>query len=439
MSSPTTSASSPSSATAPATATASSSTASSSAPEQARVHVNDTERDASAEFRQLREDVKGFRFEGVGNLRDISILDGRIRPGLIFRSGTPSQATPSDFIKLVLGIGLTTIVDLREHAEDSQDQGARSLLRVFSLAQHKHIEEIDHAATQDADAIVKRIFRDTKEKPKYVEESGCPADAESHPKKQQVAQQQKRASGTNSPTGHDPGSGQGSSPKTWRKSLRRLSSSSRLLRGKRHGDRGAEKVGDNTNDNGDNNRGDGSKEEGKGIGGHMVGEDSSGDADAEMATVDPEVLGEDALKDPTSPLAEFANEALSMERGDTEEAPELEERHKSLDAQIDEFIGTSEPLPRVKYYVPLAERKTMALALISAVSMRDRLKVAGQYLVGATIDKAKKQQAKMHMLKKFDKMGLFGLNKIILRYSQNVRMKSTGMGEGRGVGECVSV
>ncbi|EGD76831.1 hypothetical protein PTSG_08178 [Salpingoeca rosetta] len=389
-----------------------------------KVHVNDKSRDASAEFRKLREDVKAFGFSGVSNLRDISILDSRIRPGLVFRSGTPSDADASDFIKLVLGIGLTTIVDLRDQAEDAKDEGERSLLRVFSRTQHKHIEEIDHANPDAIDAIVANIFADTKAKPKYVEDrrptlSDRPSrQSTSHSPTEDAGTSQQDSSGsTGNPTSSSSSS---SSPKTWRRHFRRLGSTSLLSREGSGSPPSGDTTGDassssttttaaNATDTGADAGSSSSASSGAKAPAPSLEDDEAADPEA--------VLESGALDDPTSPLAELTEAALSLESGNSDK-PVDEARQQSLDAQIDEFIQTSEPIPRVKYYIPLAEKKTMAIALISAVSMRDRLKVAGQYLVGATIDKAKKHQAKMHMMKKFDDMGLFGLNKIILRYSQ---------------------
>lgn len=324
-----------------------------------RVHVNDSRRDRSEQFTQLKQDVEAFGFHGIGNLRDISITDrSRLKSGVLFRSATPSQATSSDFIKLVLGIDLNTIIDLREKSEDMKDDGSRSLLRVFSHVSSRRVEELDYVRANDANTIAEKIFNDTAKSPNYIEERYSTMEASD------FYQQEGKASS--------------------------IREGSQILLGE------------------------------------MVPRSSSEDV---LRRHEPDVSRDClsnvnkqdiALQDICPVSLEVADAALQLEFGTGHTSRDVDDRMTNLDKQIDEFIQSSDDIPRIKYYLPLAERKTMALALMSAVSMRDKLKVTGKYLVGKTIDRSQMEQAKLYMLKKLDELGLLGLNKIILRYSQQV-------------------
>jgi protein tyrosine/serine phosphatase len=66
--------------------------------------------------------------EGVDNLRDFggyATACGRgLKPGLLWRSGAHHQATEAD-LKVLAGLGLTTIVDLRRRAEREESPSLR--------------------------------------------------------------------------------------------------------------------------------------------------------------------------------------------------------------------------------------------------------------------------------------------------------------------------
>ena len=92
---------------------------------------------------------------------------------------------------------------------------------------------------------------------------------------------------------------------------------------------------------------------------------------------------------------------------------------------------------RLKYFIPLAERSVMTKALISSISWKERLHVAGRYFLGVTWDPAYKREAKDYMLQHFDGMGLLGLNKIILTYSTHVSVWGSVVGCTIGSPRCV--
>eukprot|EP00037_Helgoeca_nana_P024030 m.252364 g.252364 ORF g.252364 m.252364 type:complete len:397 (-) comp26514_c2_seq5:1071-2261(-) len=77
--------------------------------------------------------------ESVPNLRDVATTSpSHVAAGVLFRSGTPANATPRDVEHLVHTLGIRTIVDLRSTEESAGDIGDR-------LAYHHFVDVEGHA------------------------------------------------------------------------------------------------------------------------------------------------------------------------------------------------------------------------------------------------------------------------------------------------------
>eukprot|EP01117_Protostelium_nocturnum_P008382 TRINITY_DN2995_c0_g1_i1.p1 TRINITY_DN2995_c0_g1~~TRINITY_DN2995_c0_g1_i1.p1 ORF type:complete len:417 (-),score=156.62 TRINITY_DN2995_c0_g1_i1:47-1297(-) len=73
-----------------------------------------------------------YILEGIVNFRDVGVSSGGIlKSGRIFRSATPSEATPKDVEFISKTLGIKTILDLRTTAESAADIGEKLLKKEF--------------------------------------------------------------------------------------------------------------------------------------------------------------------------------------------------------------------------------------------------------------------------------------------------------------------
>lgn len=84
----------------------------------------------ATDFEPMRQG--NFAFGGLFNFRDLALADpGRIRPGRVFRSATPSEAVADDVLILLNSFCVKTIVDFREKSEALLDPGEKLLLQHY--------------------------------------------------------------------------------------------------------------------------------------------------------------------------------------------------------------------------------------------------------------------------------------------------------------------
>ena len=87
---------------------------------------------ADEEERELHPFIAAHRLQRLPNFRDVSTASPRVlRPGLVFRSATPSTATAEDIQYVVGGLGLRSLVDLRSAQEAGEDEGDKLILKRF--------------------------------------------------------------------------------------------------------------------------------------------------------------------------------------------------------------------------------------------------------------------------------------------------------------------
>jgi hypothetical protein len=107
---------------------------------------------------------KEYKFAGICNFRDLhESSNGIIPAGKIFRSATPSEATPEDAQHLIDKLGIKTILDLRTTAESSLDIGDNILRREFTVipetALFKTVEIERYGCSKSHQSCIKKLYQ----------------------------------------------------------------------------------------------------------------------------------------------------------------------------------------------------------------------------------------------------------------------------------------
>ncbi|EDQ90854.1 uncharacterized protein MONBRDRAFT_23929 [Monosiga brevicollis MX1] len=327
-----------------------------------------------ADFEEYKRRVEAQDpFATFVNFRDLSVLDTRIKPHRFYRSATPSTLTSEDVVVLLEQLGVKTIIDLRDRSEAEHDPGDRLVQHCFGIAPQAH------------EVIVDRL-----------EALDDPQTFQAHLEGLEVAPMDK--------------------PHEHHHHLPHL----RHLRHLRHGSKSH---------------------------GH---EDVESSADPSGPVLDQETPAEQArvvratyhhTPEARQPIEELAHGDWAASRESSPSSPtdspdDIEEVDLQLCHDLDERTRAESPQQvhneamrvqnefgtkaRLKYFLPLAERSVMTRALLSEVTWYDKLYVGAKYTLGLAVNSEYKEEAKNHMITKFNDMGLIGLNRIILKYSRHM-------------------
>jgi protein-tyrosine phosphatase len=113
--------------------------------------------------------------DGAVNVRDLGGLPtddgGRTAPGALLRSDNLQDLSPADVAKLVDGVGLTTVVDLRSSAE-AESEGPGPLDAVPSVT-HLHLSVLPEVGRRTDVVAEALLLRRSQDHDRYPDDAMC--------------------------------------------------------------------------------------------------------------------------------------------------------------------------------------------------------------------------------------------------------------------------
>jgi protein-tyrosine phosphatase len=113
--------------------------------------------------------------DGAVNVRDLGGLptdDGRqTAPGVLLRSDNLQDLSPADVARLVDGIGLTTVLDLRSNAE-TESEGPGPLDAMPSVT-HLHLSVLPEVGRRTDVVAEALLLRREKDRARYLDDAMC--------------------------------------------------------------------------------------------------------------------------------------------------------------------------------------------------------------------------------------------------------------------------